>query len=361
MTRGEADNLALYGVPGVGAKTHAQLLKHFGSATSVFAQPIKELMTLNGVGKSVAGNIGTFDRATFVDDQQERMDRAGAAVIFRGTEDYPPMLDAFPSAPPVLFTRGDISALHMSSLAFVGTRGATPYGKKMTIALVTGSVNAGFCIVSGLAAGIDSISHRTALENDGVTVAVFGCGVDNIYPPQNRQLALDIQNSGGCLVSHFPMGMEGLRGNFPARNSVIAGLSQGTVVVEAGQKSGALITADLALRAKRKLFAVPGPADAKKSIGVNALLGKGALPATDITVILAAFGRRAAAQPKQAPKIIPQGLPGEIMKILVGGPLDVEAICVKLNEPVQTILQELTELEIDGLVGQQPGKIFSLT
>ncbi len=358
MTLGEADSLALYGVPKIGTKTHARLVKQFGSATAVFEQGKQALMSLPGIGESTASNIISFDRDAFVKDQIERMEASGAVMISRGSADYPALLDKFTSAPPVLFCRGDISALHLPSLAFVGTRGATPYGRKMTQSLVSGIVPAGYCIVSGMAAGIDSIAHKTAIETGGKTVAVFGCGVDIIYPPENRKLSESIRESG-CLVSHFPMGMEGVPGNFPARNSVITGLSLGTVVVEAGERSGALITADLTLKAKRKLFAVPGPADAKKSTGVNALLGKGALPATDAGSILGAFGKKAdTVRSFAVPRNIPSGLAGEIVKSLDSGPRHVEEICSILGKPIHIILQQLTDLEMDGLIIQRPGKIF---
>ncbi|MFA6473061.1 MAG: DNA-processing protein DprA, partial [Candidatus Latescibacterota bacterium] len=211
---------------------------------------------------------------------------------------------------------------------------------------------------------IDTAAHRTAVEENGKTAAVFGCGVDIIYPSENRRLSEDITRTG-CLVSHFLMGTRCSPGNFPARNAVIVGLSLGTVVVEAPGKSGALITADLALKAKRHLFTVPGNADSETSRGTNSLLGRGAHPISNIENIISILGHSLPSNlyDKQSRKPIvkqplPPGLGGKIIKTLESGPLQVEALCGKLGEPVQKILNELTLLEIDGLVRQKPGKVF---
>lgn len=151
------------------------------------------------------------------------------------------------------------------------------------------------CIVSGMAAGIDAASHRAALDSGGKTTAVFGCGVDIIYPISNKKLSEDILDSG-CLVSHFPMGTPGEPGNSPALNSVVAGMSMGTVVVEALEPSGALITAELTLKAGRKLFTVPANADSDRSVGSNKLIARGAQPVIDADGILAALGKRTGLQ-----------------------------------------------------------------
>jgi len=363
LTDEEKDILALYGVPGVGAKTHARLLERFGSPAAVFSAAPEALTDLDGIGEKTAAAILTFDRGSFLKSQIDLMEKCGAVMLTPSDEAYPPLLKLFRSAPPVLFVCGDVSAFADSMIAFVGTRRLTDYGERMSRVLVSGVVSAGLCVASGMAAGVDSAAHRAALDAGGRTVAVFGCGVDVIYPVGNRKLAAEIEKSG-CLVSHFPMGTPAIAGNFPARNAVVVGMSQGTVVVEAPERSGALITADLTLRAGRPLFAVPGNADSKASAGANKLLERGARPALTAADILAGLGMRMVGKGSMpaAPTVrlpVPEGLAGEIFMLLGDGPLQIEEIGERLGNPIADILNHLTELEMDGLVTQRPGKMFA--
>ncbi|MFC1606695.1 DNA-processing protein DprA [Candidatus Latescibacterota bacterium] len=364
MTEEQEDVLALFGVPGVGAKKFARLVEAFGSPRSVFDATDSELLSLDGFGKAMLKRIRSFDRDAFVDDQKSRMEDCGAAMLIRSSPDYPPLLNSFISAPPVLFIRGDAAILSHQSLAYVGTRIPSEYGINLTRELVSGTVAADMAVVSGMAAGIDAVAHRTTLDCDGNTVAVFGCSVDIIYPRENKNLYNDIIDKG-CAVSHFPMGETPLRGNFPARNAVIVGLSLGTIVVEAPEKSGALITADLALRAGRKLFAVPGSATSKTSRGTNELLTRGARPVFDIESILSEMGKPV---PPNIPKTtvkrslpskpLPSGLKGDIVKVLDDGPLHVDDISAKLGVSVITINAELPMLEMGGYVRKIPGMVY---
>jgi len=360
MTSDARNILALYGVPGVGAKTFARLVRRFGSAEAVFSAGADALMTMEGVGPVLAESIRSFDREVFLKEQERLMERAGAVMITRSDESYPPLLNKFASAPPVLFVRGDTACLTGTTIAFVGTRRLSAYGAKMTRKLAAEAVNAGACVVSGMADGIDTIAHRTALDEGGTTVAVFGCGIDVIYPTKNRKLARDIAESG-CLVSHFPMGTPGAPGNFPARNSVIVGLSLGTIVVEAPKRSGALITADLTLKAGRPLFTVPGPADSPKSEGTNELLGRGAHPVSAIDIVMKEIGKPLTGTVgKKTERPLPKGLAGDILKALESEPVHIEKLCMRLDLPSSKVLSELTMLEIDGYVHQLPGKFFEL-
>lgn len=365
MTNGQEDILALFGVPGVGAKTFSRLVGRFGSPAAVFMASDRDLLDVKGVGPVLLGNIRGHDRISFLRKQKRLMDKVGAVLLTRGEPGYPPFLDAFTSAPPVLFVRGDPEALSLPSLAFVGTRHPSPWGVSMTAKLVAGTASAGFCTVSGMAAGIDSAAHIAAIENGGRTVAVFGCGVDIIYPSENRRLAEEIRKNG-CLVSHFLMGAVCSPGNFPARNALIVGLSLATVVVEAPKRSGALITADLTLRARRPLFAVPGNADSPASEGTNALLGQGALPVSRLEDILRRLNRPVPqtrmSDPGEAPRAAgrqpPPGLGGRIIGALGQGPLQIETLCARLDTPAASLLTELTLLEMDGYIRQRPGKFF---
>ncbi len=363
MDERSRDIIALYGVPGVGAKMFARLTARFGTAGRVLSASRDELMSINGVGPSLAESIWTFDAAAYADDQHKRMDRAGARAVIRGGEEYPPLLDSFVSAPPVLFVRGDPAALSMASIAFVGTRKPSNHGIKMTERLVRETVQAGICVVSGMADGIDTAAHRTAVGEGGVTVAVFGCGVDIVYPAGNRRLADEIGKTG-CMVSHFPMGTRAQPGNFPARNAVIVGLSRATVVVEAPVRSGALITADLALKAKRGLFAVPGNADLATCEGSNSLLAKGAAPLMSITPALEAMGMghagAARGRKTEEQRLPPPGPGRTIVERLAKGPAHIEDLAEDLNISTADALSELTMLEIEGFVEQLPGMRFEL-
>jgi len=360
MTGEERDIIGLYGVPGVGAKTFARLAARFGSAGCVLAASRDELMTVEGVGPKLADSIVSFDTVAFVERQRRLMDTAGAVAVTRENDLYPKPLKTFFSAPPVLFVRGDVRTLGMTSIAFVGTRKPSSYGRKMTRRLVSETVRAGFCVVSGMAEGVDSEAHRAVIDEGGSTVAVFGCGVDVIYPSINRSLSEEIARTG-CLVSHFPMGTRCSPGNFLARNAVIVGLSLGTVVVEAPRKSGALITADLALRAGRRLFAVPGNADSPTCEGTNALFARGAEPVVSMETALASLGKKAAGRRVARPeRPVPAGLAGGIVTVLAEGPRHIEVIAERLQVSTAEVLGELTVLEIEGLVVQLPGMRFEL-
>lgn len=364
MTSEQEDTLALFGVPGIGAKTFARLVGRFGSPEAVFDASDGELLAMDGIGPALVRNLRTFDHYAFLAEQKRLMEKCGAQLLIRQSEQYPPLLNRFSSAPPVLFVLGDIDTLSLQSLAFVGTRSPSEYGITMTGRLVGGAVSAGLCVVSGMAAGIDAAAHRAALDSGGKTVAVFGSGVDVVYPAQNLKLSEDIIGNG-CVVSHFPMGTSPLRGNFPARNAVIVGLSLGTVVVEAPKKSGALITADLTMRAGRKLFAVPGNATSRTSEGTNALLTKGAYPALGIEQVLTVLGKPVPPSvaavhtaPPRKERLLPPGVGSEILKALDVKPLHVDDLSERLGIPVFELLTELTMLELDGYIRQNPGKIF---
>lgn len=362
MTDRERDTLALAGVPRVGARTHARLVTLFGDPGHVFRASQRELMDVEGIGETTATAILTFDRDRFVGAQERLMEDAGAVMLTRDDPRYPQALNRFTSAPPVLFVRGDAEVLARMSAAVVGTRRPSGYGLRMTRLIGEGLARAGWCVTSGMAAGVDAAAHRAVLDAGGCTVAVFGCGVDVIYPHRNRTLAGAIA-AQGCLVSQFPMGTPGAPGNFPARNAVVVGLSLGTVVVEAPEGSGALITAALTLRAGRHLFAVPGNADSPQSAGSNRLFAQGAIPVSgpeDICAVLGGAspdeaGRECACKPER-PR--PAGFSGTVLDILVSGPLHVDAIAGRLGVSIRETLSVLTELEMDRHVIQRPGMVF---
>ncbi|WP_153977989.1 DNA-processing protein DprA [Paenibacillus xylanilyticus] len=218
--------------------------------------------------------VNTFD-ADWIEHRREAVYKQGIQVITYLDEDYPILMKETVQAPWVMYGRGDMNLLHTKAIAMVGTRMPTVYGRKVGEKLTTEFCHAGLTIVSGLARGIDSTCHEAALRAKGKTVAVFGTGIDKIYPPENKKLAEQIAETG-LLLSEYPPGTRAHQGLFPERNRIIAGLTLGTLVVEADILSGSLITADAALEAGRDVFAVPGPITSPKSRGSHNLIRQGA-------------------------------------------------------------------------------------
>ena len=205
---------------------------------------------------------------------------------------YPNKLKSIYDPPELLYCLGDIRLLNEPSIAIVGTRNASNYGKRIAYNLSQELSKRGVTIISGLASGIDSYAHEGAFKNVGKTIAVLGSGIDVIYPKENEDLYKSIIKNGGLIVSEFPLGTKPEKDNFPKRNRIISGLSDGVVVVEAKKKSGALITADLALEQGRSVFAVPGNIDSQNSEGTNNLIKEGAVPVTSYLDILIAIAER---------------------------------------------------------------------
>lgn len=224
-----------------------------------------------GVARSVASGCSFEEAAT----QHEKMLEAGAALVAFSDPRYPPALREIFDPPIVLFARGRVELLGTLMLGIVGTRRPTPYGMAVTERLAGDLARAGLTIVSGMARGIDTAAHKGALSVGADTVAVFGCGVDLVYPSENRRLAADLAEKG-LLVSEFPMGAPAYPQNFPIRNRIISGMSAGVLVVEGAQYSGSAITAKLAMDQEREVFAVPGNITSKMSWGPNLLIKQGA-------------------------------------------------------------------------------------
>lgn len=294
---------------------------------------------------------------------------------------YPTLLKEIHKPPEKLYYKGDISLIHKPCISVVGTRNYSEYGEEMTAKIIRELSVLDICIVSGLALGIDSIAHRTALECGTPTIAVLGSGIDNIYPPQNLELAEEIQNSG-LLISEYSDMREPLKTNFPQRNRIVSGLSLATILIEAPEKSGALITADLALNQGREVFVVPGDIDRENSIGPLHLLQKGhAYPISSGQEIIEIIReqphlfkgnyrikeKRSAllpvrpVPPKKRPPI-PYALSPSESKILNLFPkskgLDMETIENKSNLPIRELLQAITTLEMQQLINTKSGKYY---
>jgi DNA processing protein len=259
-----------------------------------------------------------------------------------------------------LYVKGTLLPIPSRSIAVVGTRNASTYGKKITAYLVEELVRSGFTIISGLALGIDSIAHETALQSGGKTVAVLGSAVNEVYPRSNLKLSQQILQNG-ALVSEFPLGTLPTPFNFPQRNRIISALSMGTVVVEAGEKSGALITATFALEQNREVFAVPGPLFAQKSIGTNHLIQQGAKLVTSVDDILEELNLPVLEQKIEAQKQLPSNRAEKvILELLQNEPLHIDAIGRELKQKISEVSVVLTMMEMKGLVQSLGGGRYSI-
>jgi DNA processing protein len=266
--------LALRLAPGLGARRISLLLERFRTPQAIFRASPAELEAAGvspALARSITSGISFDDAAT----QNEKMREAGAHLITLADSRYPDPLRSIFDPPPLLFARGRAELLSSVSIGVVGTRHPTPYGNAAAERLAADLARAGMTIVSGMARGIDTAAHKAALSVEGATIAVLGCGVDVVYPSENRKLAADIA-SKGLIISEFPMGATAFPQNFPIRNRIISGLSAGILVIEGAQYSGSAITARLAMDQGREVFAVPGNITSKMSWGPNLLIKQGA-------------------------------------------------------------------------------------
>jgi DNA processing protein len=286
-----------------------------------------------------------------LDAQMERIEALGLHLITWQDPDYPPRLKEIEQSPPLLYVKGELSPSDEWALAVVGTRSPTTYGKEAAQRLAGGLAENGVTVISGLALGIDSVAHRAALEAGGRTIAVLGSGLDVIYPARHASLAQAIVESG-ALVSDFPLGTKPVAGNFPARNRIISGLGLGTVVVEAGARSGALITLQFALEQGRETFAVPGGIHSRMSAGTNAAIQRGeAKLVMDVRDILEELDLAMIVEQKEVRAVLPEN-PTEaaLMACLGGDPLHIDEIVRRSGLPTATVSSALCLMELKGMV-----------
>ena len=275
----------------------------------------------------------------------------GARMIAAQEEQYPAMLRTLRDPPRHVFTLGNTALLERTAVAIVGTRSATAYGLRTTRNISAALASAGVAVVSGMARGIDGEAHRGALESRGVTVGVLGCGVDRDYPAAHAALARQIADSG-LIVAEYPPGVEPAPWRFPARNRIIAGLVHAVVVVEARERSGALITADLALEEGREVFAVPGEITSSLSAGTNSLLRMGAHLVTAVGDVLEVL-RVEGCRPSSSPQLDPEGR--RVYEALSDAPATADELVVAIGLPASELAPALTRLELAGLVVEGEG------
>ncbi|MEC0109256.1 DNA-processing protein DprA [Paenibacillus taichungensis] len=279
--------IGLHETDGIGKKTISKLLSGQHQLTD-FLDYKEGDWTAAGLRKDQAVRLTKQFNIDWIEQRQESVYKLGIEVVTYLDHNYPILMKETVQPPWVMYGRGDLNLLHAQSIAMVGTRMPTVYGRKIGEKLAEQLCKAGLTIVSGLARGIDSVCHDATLRANGKTIAVFGTGIDNIYPPENTSLAERIAETG-LLLSEYPPGTRARQGLFPERNRIIAGLTLGTLVVEADIRSGSLITADAALEAGRDVFAVPGPITSPKSRGSHNLIRQGAKLVTCATDLLEEF------------------------------------------------------------------------
>jgi DNA processing protein len=359
--------LALWLIPGMGPRRIETLLQQFGNLDDVFNASQVELAKTTGLGPELIKRIAEGLNSKALDQELSLIDKYKLKVLDYTQDTYPILLREIYNAPPILYTRGDIDFNVGLPLSFVGSRKASFAGKSICQKLIRrlAELRPDAVIVSGLALGIDSAAHEAALENGLKTIAVLAGGLSSIYPSKNRALS-EIIVENGALVTEFPVTMRPTASNFPLRNRIISGLSKGVTIVEAGERSGASITAGYALEQNRELFALPGPADSKFSLGSNRLIQKGqaklVIQIEDILEeVVIDFSH--SQQPSQ------RGLKNagsvqltheeiKIIEALKDGALHQNRLTNKTDIPVHQLLAILTELELKGLIISKPGSIY---
>lgn len=365
--------LALRAVPGVGLVLFQRLVSAFGEPAKVFQASEVELSSVKGMTPAVARAIADFREWERLEAQLLACRARQVHLVTAQDPAFPSRLREIPYPPPYLFVKGDLGKAAGPAVALVGTRQASYYGLKMSRRLARELAEAGVVVVSGLARGIDTAAHAGALEAGGATVAVLGCGLDVVYPPENRDFYERIPGQG-ALVSEFPLGTPPEGRNFPIRNRLISGLSQAVVVVEAAAKSGTFITVQCALDQGREVMAVPGPADAPTSQGPHRLIQEGAKLVQGVADILAELplGEAAAASrsgiPTREGGRISQGSPppallradDPLLPFLGADPLQLEELVALSRLPAPEVMSRLTLLELQGLIRELPGKCYVL-
>jgi DNA processing protein len=341
-------------VKGIGATRMRALLEYFGDARTAWEAPPAELEAA-GLSARLAESVALKRVDGSVERTWEAIQTQGLNVLTWEDECYPRRLKEIDQPPPVLYLRGEISDDDQWSVAIVGTRRATTYGRQAAEELAAALARRGITVVSGLARGIDAIAHQAALKADGRSLGVLGSGVDRIYPPEHRRLA-EQMCAHGALVSDYPPGTPPDAANFPPRNRIISGLSLAVVVIEAGESSGALITASFASDQGRAVFALPGSIYAPQSRGTNRLIREGAHIFLDVSDLLEVLNLGQVSQQQAARAVLPgDATEAKLYAILGREPIHVDEIGARAGLPIAQVSAALTLMELKGLVRQVGG------
>jgi DNA processing protein len=344
--------IALTAVPRIGPVRTRRLLAAFGTAEAAWRASLPALLAA-GLEEKIAGDLAKLRATLDPETLPARLERARVRALIPDDEEYPTRLNELHDGPPVLYVRGSLTPADERAVAIVGTRRATSYGREATRRFAGELAAAGVTVISGLARGIDAVAHEAAVQAQGRTIAVLGCGVDVVYPPEHRELAETIANHG-ALVSEYPPGTPPDAPNFPARNRLISALSIGVLVAEAPARSGALITADFAADQGRQVFAVPGGILGANSAGCHALIRDGATLVTttaelldDLNLVqrdLHAVARRLPLGDNEAENAL--------IRCLSAEPSHIDDLSRACGLPISSLNATLTFMELKGLVRQ---------
>ena len=335
------------------------LLDHFGELGAAWRANAASLRQAGLDRRALSSLLKTRDQLD-LDAELEKLAAQNVQFFTWDDAGYPPRLLQIPDPPPLIYVRGQLTAEDEWAVAVVGTRRASAYGRTVTQRIATNLAINQMTIVSGLARGIDAEAHRAALKARGRTIAVLGCGLDLIYPPEHRNLAREVVEKG-ALVSEYPLGTRPEAKNFPPRNRIISGLSLGVLVIEAGIKSGALITADYAADQGRDVFAIPGNLFVRSSMGSNRLIQDGARLATGAEDILEELNLTMVAQQAQVRAAVPETeAEAQLLPYLSLEPVHVDELCRQAELPIAQVTSNLALMELKGMVRQVGGMNYVL-
>lgn len=363
--------VALLQLPGFGIQSARKLIRATGTknAADLFEMPLRDIMKVDGIGKTKAVELHKFSEWDKADKIIAKTEKLGAGLVSYTDPEYPQLLRHIYDPPLLLWVKGDPAVLNTDGVAVVGTRSPGRYGREQAESWSKMLSDRGLLIISGLAHGVDSVAHRTALTAAGKTVAVLGSGIDWIYPEKNRKLASDMCEQSGAVITEYPPGTKPDAGNFPERNRIVSGMSHGVLVVESGIKGGSMITARTALDQNKDVFVVPHQVGYLRGEGCNYLIrtGQGKLVQT-IEDIMEELPVKAepgdAEQSTPVKKWTEMDLPDDariICKLLEENTLHIDQLTDMTGTPTYKLLPVLLDLEMNGAVRQKAGKYFELS
>ncbi|MEQ8790469.1 MAG: DNA-processing protein DprA [Pirellulaceae bacterium] len=352
-------------VPGVGPRIRQSLLERFETPARILSAAENELRSVPGVGPKLSAAIAAARREIDAEAELARCKTHGITVLTESSPPYPRLLREIPDPPGVLFCRGELLPQDALAIAIVGTRHATQYGRKHAELLAAGLARAGLTIVSGLARGIDAAAHRGALSAGGRTIAFLGSGLLNIYPPEHKQLAAEVADSG-AIMSESPAHRAPVKGAFPQRNRLITGVSLGVIVIEAASSSGALISARHATEQNREVFAVPGRIDSRMSHGCHRLIRDGAKLVESVDDVLEELGplvektSDAAGRAVHHPaELVLNEQERQVLDAIGEEPKTIDDVAVDSGLPIHRVLSTLSVLEMRRLVRRLSGQLVA--
>jgi DNA processing protein len=337
-------------IDGLGSQSYRALLSHFGTPENIYSAPRAELRKI--VKDEVAQQISDGPNPDDIDKTLTWLESTGNSLITLGDAQYPRALLEIPDPPPLLYCKGRLELLNQSSIAIVGSRNSTPQGEKTAEAFAQALSDSGYCIVSGMALGIDGAAHRGALKGRGSTIAAVGTGLDIVYPARHRQLAHDIAENG-IIISEFPLGTPSMAQNFPRRNRLISGLSRGCLVVEANLQSGSLITARLAAEQGREVFAIPGSIHSPVAKGCHQLIKQGAKLVDSIHDILEELGGAPFPETAKGNELGNTEYP--LLEKMGYDPITMDGLIERSGLTSESLSSMLLVLELEGRVATLPG------